>query len=238
LKPVTLSALSLENCGALKDAVRSLACELLKAKDVKGLADLLIEARKSSQDYAGGLYVDLFEFCTALSNQLILPIDDDDWNAAIRKACADVLNALEISDGNSIILDNRTVITSKHGKPRLSNHSDKIRSHGISIYLPYLSEEQFNKVNRPLVKGGQPTHGGKGFSDILNGAATEYLLCARRELILVTESYYASLQMALDTNWYSFITELWTRALIETDPVELDFHYSAQQSWMNLCRTL
>ena len=60
-------------------------------------------------------------------------------------------------------------------------------------------------------------------------------MCARRDLILDTESYYGGLQLAEeDTNWYSFITDLWTKVLIKTAPADLDFHYSAQQSWMNL----
>jgi Clostripain family len=301
LKPVTLSALNLENCGALKDALRSLACELLKAKDAKDLADLLIEARRSSQDYAGGLYVDLHEFCERLSGQLTAfeekkqkelneldkklvelkqkkqdeldkldekklelkqkkqdELDKLDelkqekhvefdkqktWIKGIQTECEGVRTKLNTpaegdSLGRSLILVNGSVNVPEKGDPFIlvNGKKDSTRSHGISIYLPYLTEEQFNKVNRPLVKGGQPTHGGKGFSDMLNGAAAEYLLCARRELILVTESYYASLQMSKDTNWYSFITEVWTKALIETDPIELDFNYSAQQSWINVSR--
>jgi hypothetical protein len=63
-------------------------------------------------------------------------------------------------------------------------------------------------------------------------------MCARRDLILDTESYYGCLQSALDTDWYSFITNRWTQVLIKTAPADLDFHYSAQQGWMNICRGL
>ncbi len=49
----------------------------------------------------------------------------------------------------------------------LKNGSDDRRSHGISIYLPYLTNEQYAEVNRPLVKGGHRHRGGKGFNDVL-----------------------------------------------------------------------
>ena len=66
------------------------------------------------------------------------------------------------------------------------------------------------------MKGGiRATHGDKGFGDVLNGAAIEYLMCARRDLILDTESYYGGLQLAKDTKWYSFITDVWTKVLIK-----------------------
>lgn len=216
MKPVTLTVLDLDNCTLLERGVGSLACALLKAKDDACLADLLIEARKSSQDYAGGLYVDLHDFCTKLSGQLSETNAGDKWKN-IQSACQKVLD--ELTKGTSkFIVEN----------------SGNNRGHGISIYLPYLTDEQFNQVNRPLAKGGIQTVG-KGFSEAINGAATEYLMCARRNLILNTESYYERLQLS-ETHWYDFIAEQWTRALIKNFPAELDYHYSAQQSWINLFR--
>ena len=56
------------------------------------------------------------------------------------------------------------------------------------------------------MKGG--TNGGKGGTldrgqglqrSVLNGAASEYLMCARRDLILDTESYYGGLKLAEQT---------------------------------------
>jgi hypothetical protein len=91
-------------------------------------------------------------------------------------------------------------------------------------------------VQRPLVKGGTGSHSGKGFTEALNGAGIEYLMSVRRDLILDTESYYPDLQFNEDTHWYDFITEVWTRALIKKVPADLDYHYSAQQSWINVCR--
>jgi hypothetical protein len=218
MKPVTLSVLNLKECGALESAVGTLACALLKAKDEACLADMLIAARESSHDYAGGLYVDLHDFCTNLARQ-VKQLNAKDKREDIQRACRSVRDALIKGTSNFI----------------LANSSNK-RGHGISIYLPYLTDAQYAEVSKPLVKGGHGTNGAKGYSDMLNGAATEYLMCTRRELILDTESYYERLEMAKATHWYDFITELWTRALIKTVPAMLDYHYSAQQSWINVSR--
>jgi hypothetical protein len=227
MRPVTLSVLDLENSDDLKDAVTSLACALLKAKSEAGLADLLMEARKSSRDYATGLYVDLHDFCTKLSGLLNQPDAEKRWKEIqggcrkeIQGACGKVLKALTKGKSKKLILDN----------------SDEKNGGGISIYLPYLTDPQFDQMNRPLVKGGPETHTGKGFGQVINGAATEYLMCARRELILDTESYYDDLSSAKATHWYSFITDVWTDVLIKTAPADLDYYYSAQQGWMNASR--
>jgi len=211
MKSVTLSALDLNpsNSTELKKAVRALADTLVKAKDKESLANPLIEARTHSKDYASGLYVDLYDFCEKLDDLIKI--------TEIKSACQDVLKAFETS--NFIL-----------------KHSGDKRSHGISIYLPYLTPIQYAEVSKPLVKGGDRTHGGKGFGEAINGAATEYLMCARRSLILDTEKDYGGLKLAEDTHWYSFITDVWTSALIKKEPADLDFHYSAQQSWMNVCR--
>jgi hypothetical protein len=210
MKPVTLSLLNLKNYAPLQSAVLSLTNALVAATD-EGLANLLIEARERSQDYASGLYVDLDSFCenlTALTSRFA-------------KECTNVKTALK-EGPSSLILKNEAV--------------DNERSHGISIYFPYLNDPQYAQVSRPLVKGGDKTHGGKGFGEAINGAATEYLMCARRSLILDTEKDYEGLELNKGTHWYSFITDVWTNALVKMVPADLDFHYSAQQSWMNLRR--
>jgi hypothetical protein len=232
MKPVTLSALRLGNCDKLRAPVDSLAGALLKAKKEADLPDLLIKARSSSQDYAAGLYVDLYEFCSKLSKSLGENVSG--WKKEISDACTDVLEALKISEEeDSLILANGSVNKSGNVIPI---NSDDTKSHGVSIYLPYLTVDQYAYVSKPLVKGGELTRGAKGYSDMLNGAATEYMMCARRNLILDTESYYEHLLLAKETRWYDFIAGQWTRALIEEVPAELDHHYSAQQSWMNMTR--
>jgi hypothetical protein len=214
MNEVTLSVLDLEKCNRLKNAIRSLACALLETENDASFADVLIKARSASQDYATGLYVDLKQFCANLSGKIG---EVERWRK-IKDACQDVVAAL--TKGKSQLL--------------LDNTEEK-RGGGISIYLPYLKTEQYAKVSRPLAKGGRITNGGKGFTEMLNGGATEYLMCARRTMILDTESYYGDLRLA-GTHWYDFIAKRWTKALIQRVPADLDYHYSAQQSWINATR--
>jgi hypothetical protein len=246
ITPATLSVLDLGKCGDLKDKVKALADALVKVKDNPDLLCRLIQAREKSQDYASGLYVDLYEFCRNLVGQL-RNLEKTDAIRRIQDACRGVLGALNISEtGDSLILMNGSVNDSNAKNAsrilfdspnvRRSGKSPVTRNHGISIYLPYLTDTQYAQVQRPLVKGTPGSHSGKGFDDALNGAATEYLMSARRDLILETESYYPDLKLASATKWYDFITQVWTRALIEKVPADLDYHYSAQQSWTNVCR--
>jgi Clostripain family len=236
MNPVTLSVLELKNCDALTKQVQSLACALWRAKDDKGLSDALIEARKYSNDYAGGLYVDLYDFCTKLSDQRNKLAKDK--REPIRIACEAVRTAINVTKtGDSLILANGSVEFLKDRKntePLFDNNAKA--NHGISIYLPYLRDEQYSQVQKPLAKGTPGSHSGKGFGEALQGAGIEYLMVARRDLILDTESYYPNLKLAKETGWYDVITQVWTRALMKKVPADLDYHYSAQQSWMNVTR--
>jgi len=231
MKPVTLSALRLNKCDGLKNAVDHLASALLDAQNDGVLPALLIKARKVSRDYVGGLYVDLAEFCTNLRG--LLNGSESKVIMPIRDACQLVLAALAEGTSDPLILINVSADT---------------RSHGISIYLPYLGDEQSAQVNKPLVKGGQPTHGakggqpthgGKGFSvnDLLNNAAIGYRISAMRDMISITESYYPDLRLVSDESkpsWYDFIAGLWPRILLKDGPAQLELRYSADQGAINL----
>ena len=231
---VTLSALCLNNSDRLKNAVDNLASAFLDAQNDGVLPDLLIEARRGSPDYVGGLYVDLFEFCRKLDG--LLGGSESKVITPIREACQLVLAALAEGKSDSLIL---------------VNDSADLTGHGISIYLPYLSDEQSAQVDKPMVKGGDLIRGGakggdlirggaKGFSvsDLLNNAAVGYRISARRDMISLTESYYPGLQLASETSktasWYDFIAGLWPRILIKTAPADLNLRYSASQIAMNL----
>ena len=95
---------------------------------------------RDHRDYAGGLYVDLDEFCTKLGG--LLSGSESNVKTPIRDACQLVLAALGEGKSDSLILE---------------NVSADVRSHGISIYLPYLSDEQSAQVDKPMVKGGTKT---------------------------------------------------------------------------------
>jgi len=243
MKRVTLSALRLSQCEALKDAVRKLADALRYAHDKSSLPPLLIEARAYARDFAGGLYIDLFDFCRKLQRLLYAGESGDastsqsanqgtwrngaaqsDWKYKIAEACQNVMDALkEDKEGSGNLLV-------------LANCSADCRCHGVSLYLPYLSQEQYGEVQQPMVKGGPDTHGGKSFSAVVNRAASGLLMCIRRELIVITEGYYKDLALAGDTGWYSFVAKFWSEILVKLAPDDLDVQYSAQQAAVNACR--
>ena len=233
MNPVTLSVLDLTRCDGLKDAVQLLAWALQAASGRPELPRRLIQARKNSQDYAGGLYVDLYDFCAKLREQL----DERNRWENIRDACEKVMAQLKLPSGQAIFPSDSLILMNgavpKTGEV-LVNQEDTT-SHGISIYLPYLTVQQYAKVNTPLVKGGPGTNGGKGIPNALNSSAVEYLINARQNLILTTENYYGDLKLATDTAWYSFITGQWTKAISETDS-DPGFHYSGRQIDINLGR--
>jgi hypothetical protein len=251
MNQVTLSALRLKKCHALKSALHRLACALWAAEKDPSLPELLIKARERSRDFAGGLYVDLFDFCKKLlrllrSESEYLPKYDDasrekmgegpaaqlSRKQSIKTACEAVIKAL---DEDSFENPNDFLV--------LANCSADSECHGLSLYFPYLSEQQYAEVGQPMVKGGRDTgkggrDTGKGFSAVLNQAASILLMCVRRQLIVDTESYYEGLKLAHDTGWYRFIAKQWSKILVELEPEKLDSLYSAQQSAVNTCKVL
>jgi hypothetical protein len=240
MKPATLSALRLFECGDLKEALRRLSCALHLAKGEPGLPSVLMKARESTVDFVGGLYVDMFDFGAGLisaldagssvgqrrySPQSPNPTDPDDWRYPIRCACNDILAALE----EDIHVKKNLLV--------LANCSADGTSYGVSLYMPYLSNDQWTGINRPMIKGGDATRGGKDFSSVLNDASPQQLLCERRQLIADTEHYYEALQLSQDTGWYRFIVEQWTPILVTIAAKDLDVLYSARQAALNACRT-
>jgi hypothetical protein len=238
MKKVMLSAFRLDRYEDLRSALHSLACALWDAQTLPSLPGLLVQARASSRDFVAGLYVDLDDFCTKLYRLLSVCVSDETlkykscsgkqgkekhecWENNIRYACQSVIAALPyVPNSKSLVLANST------------NDPD---CHGISLYLPYLTNLQYAALVQPMVKGGPDTIG-KGLSSVVNNAASNLLMCNRRDLIVVTESYYEDLQMALDTGWYRFIVQQWSKILAQTAPTQLDFLYSAQQCAENLSR--
>jgi Clostripain family len=226
MKKVTLSAIRLQKLGDLKDALAKLAKFLLDARCEPGLPELLLDCRARAKGFAGGLYVDIFNFCDKLRAALLIPSISKDIAEEIRDACADVCNALLLPDEDGYneeycILANQT--------------NDTCDCHGLSIYFPYMRDDEVEQTRQPLVKGGTDTVG-KGFSGIMNRAASNVLMCLRRGMIIDTEAYYANLSLAIATNWYEFIVKVWTPILIQCLPAELDLRYSAQQAAVNMLK--
>jgi len=223
MNQVTLSAIDLERLddpNGLGNGLQSLAAALLKAQGQGGLDGLIIRCRASAQGFACGLYVDLFGFCDELRGALScsgkIPKGNSD---AIIDACDKICTALQAASG--CILANRA--------------SNRDRCHGLSLYFPYLSEDDRVGIQQPLVKGGNGTLGGKGIPSVLNEVACNILLCFRRQLIKDTEGYYGKLALSVGTEWSRFIRCFWSCVLAQCEPTHLDLKYSAQQCAINLC---
>ncbi len=245
MKRATLSALRLCRCNDLKNAIERLAVTLLEAKKDPGMPSLLVQSRSCSQDYAGGLYVDLVDFSIKLIKQLSIgkavhvvdayTSSSSDMQSTqvaqrMRKhhiivACRNVIKALQ-EDTHQ---DNPDLLL-------LANSSVDPDNHGVSLYFPFFCDAQKQVANQPAVKGGIGTHGGKEFGAVLNNANAGLLMCARRQMIVDTESYYRDLALAKETGWYRFIVEEWSLILAMTAPDDLDTLYSAQQCAVNLSR--
>src|SRR5579859_577120 len=226
MKKVTLSGIRLKQLDVLTDGLAGLAHWLYEARHEPGLADLLIDCRTRAKGFAGGLYVDIFSFCEKLITALVIPPISEEIAKEIRLACVRICNALLLPgdaehNAKSCILANQA--------------SDTCDCHGLSIYFPFMGNDELEQARQPLVKGGTDTVG-KGFSGIMNRAASNVLQCIRRQMIVDTEEYYADLALAIDTCWYRFIVEVWTPLLTLRLPGELDLRYSAQQSAVNLLK--
>lgn len=246
-RPVTLSALRLSKCDDLKEALRKLSCALYAASGKQSLPFLLIKAREDAREFVSGLYVDLFDFASALISAIDAGASKVEsgsagWKRPIRAACVEICVALKEDMGN-----NPKLLV-------LANRSADEACHGVSLYMPYISDEELAGITRPMVKGGDATlgakggdatlgakggdvtHGGKDIAAVLNDAAPQQLLCERRQLIADTEEYYEGLQLSQDTGWYRFIAEQWTPILVNIAKESVDILYSAEQAALNACR--
>lgn len=242
LKKVTLSALDLKQLADVTKGLTDLVTALLNAPCSVGLADVILASREEAQSFAGGLYVDLFGFADALFGNLGMcekvPKKNSD---AIKEACVAIRNALRVTDPTA----------GKNGCILANQASDLDRCHGLSLYFPYLTDEEMSAIRQPLVKGGLDTHGAKGgldthgvkdVSDFVNMAAVDVLFGFRQLLITDTEGYYGDLSLSALTNWNRLIACLWSCILAERKSGELDIVYSAEQCAANLrschCPTL
>ena len=222
-KNVTLSALRMSRTNTVVTQLRCLADALWAARKETGLPFLLMEARENTRDFAGGLYVDLYDFCDELSALLYAKASIPQKMAdAIQQACQNVIATLEEDFVNGVVL---------------ANSSADRQCHGLSLYLPYLNSDQLEQIRQPLVKGGYDTIG-KGLGAVINNAAPSLLICIRRELIQDIEGNYEDLRLAQDTGWYRFIVKQWSAILTILAPERLDLRYSAQQAAVNHCKEL
>jgi len=211
MRKVTLSGLQLKETSSLTRPLKDLSSALLSVAADEELSKEIIDARASTKDFSAGLYVDLYDFCEQLMKSKELQ--------AVRSltvACDGILKAIGTPDKSKFVVANRA--------------SGEERCHGISLYMPYVTnadEEEWRRArSEQLVKGGLDV--------------PLKLHVNRFETI---EREYGSLRLSEDSKWNEFIAHGWSRCLAVQARIkasssgisdELDKRYSAQQCALNL----
>jgi hypothetical protein len=256
MKKVTLSCLQLAKIGDSANLIKDLAKALQAVAKVDHGGPLILEARKKTKGFVGGLFVDICSFCDQLLVELGPNTIPEKPRDDVKKACEALRKQVEPVSGECVI----------------ANTAADDRCHGLSIYFPYLNDDERSEIEGShLIKGaggpqqdtgkgaggpqqdtgkgagGPQQDTGKGAGGpqqdtgksvaIANMAARDIQYAVRRALIADTEAYYRDPEFELGTmGWYDFIAQDWCRILVENEPENLDLRYSAQQLAQNLNR--
>lgn len=211
MKEVTLATLDLKHLGEdgpVLRSIRHLADALLAAAQQDGLRAAILNARASSRDFASGLFVDLADFCARL-------VDQGTGNSELTTASQEVLDT--IKHGNSVLA-------------RAAGLGIESRCHGLSIYFPYLKEKE-ETILQALIANHTDL---MGQLPLLVKGSTNILRKTREAMIGQLEEDFSVLHAFGATHWMTFIREGWSLILTAECSKELDVHYSAQQSAVNL----
>jgi hypothetical protein len=222
MNPVMLSALRLGNQGidTLANPLNNLA-ELMQSGIGNGrspLSQSILEARRNSQDFALGTFVDLADFCDSLSREEHVSME-------IKQACDTVCKVVR-----------ERFVKANEVDPR----ANKNACTGAMIYFPYFKEsKQQDNIDVVLDKGLGSSSGEGGLGKSAAGVSiatrgSHYAL--RQEVIKDIEDYYQAKNFKFDeaTNWYKFIRGVWSPILAQNEPWLLDLRYSAEQCATNL----
>jgi len=208
---ITLSSLRLGRMDAITDPLKGLAKVLLSSTSDRDVRSAVIDARRRSRDFALGLFVDLFDFCSKLKEETL--------NNELKSACANVCDAIARRGEESCVIENQT------GEGQAS------RCHGLSVYFPYLADGE-DKRARDSLKAGRTDLVDQ--LPLLVKGGTDILRKARLGRIGELEEDFKLLDRFGETKWYEFIAHGWSYILTKEVPEELDLRYSAQQCAMNL----
>lgn len=242
MKPVTLSALRLaekteqKGIAALADAFQSLSAELRALSRDKDGSNHIVEARKQCQDFVGGLFVDICDFCDKLSHRSLSP--------ELKQICNKVSNAVKGTidkdrEAGSCAVSKDGIVACNMVATDATNPGSSCN--GLSIYFPYLKDDEKTGIeSRKLVKGvggSQSDTVGKN-AEVVNMAAINLQYGIRRELIEDIEEWYQDKNFSWSraSGWYKFIRDGWSRILVANYPEELDTRYSALQCARNLAQ--
>ena len=218
MREITLTSLRLNNIAEITGPLQGLATALESSAFDQDRRETILKARAASRDFALGLFVDLRDFCARLSLKL--------EECALKSASDAVVKAI---DDRGVILENATRDVEKTG------------CHGLSIYLPYLTDEQMERAMLagsgdlpPVLLKGGTNHLQKGGTDHLQKGGTDHLQKARGAQISEIEEDFELLDQFKKTNWEKFIRRGWSVMLAAKEPDKLGQHYSAQQCATNL----
>ncbi len=209
LKKVTISALQTKCIKSVVAPLKELSQALEATRD-KAMRKLIFDARTGAKGFVGGLYVDLHDFCARLQEKL----DKNNMGADVSRLCKQICEAIDPTQDSTAPVD-RFVIANET--------TDSGHCHGVSIYFPYLGDEEKTQIESIPVKGG--TNAPVKSADFLNEI--------RRGEIEQTEKYHHELGLSTETGLDKFIAS-WSRILAEEAPDKLDERYSAQQCARNL----
>jgi hypothetical protein len=236
-QPVTISCLQLQEITTITNTLRKLVQFIVTSAPDKHLRQAILQARKHAQGFVGGLFVDIYSFC----EQLRVSIDTlpEKIHPELVASCDSVLRAIGSSDPGAKA---KACIVGNY-------NSGRSGCHGLSVYFPYLRDDDRARIEEPFVKGGLDTVGkggldtigkggldtiGKGATDTTARAGLTLLYATRWKMIEEIEAYYKDLRFSQETGWYDFIQSVWSPILAEMEPGTLDVTYSAEQCAKNL----
>jgi hypothetical protein len=229
----TLTSLRLKQVSGVVAPLKKLATALNAPPFDTHLGAKILEARRQARDFALGLFVDLYDFCSKLADSK--PGDE------LTKACEAVCGAIDASqaqlephfkqghrsgsksdsEAKPCILENQT---SENGRSRC---------HGLSIYFPYLTREDRDEAQKSLEAG--PKVADQVPMQIKGGPL--HLDKSRGARIVEMETDFAALdKFQHESGWGKFIQQGWSYILAtkETKPYHLDMCYSGEQCAKNL----
>jgi cysteine peptidase C11 family protein len=212
MHPVTLAGISLDEVKMtnVQTALRSFVAELISAQGPAVKA--IFHARKETKSFAGGLFVDLHDFCDKLHRHKSISI-------SLKAACNEVSRTIEAA-----VQSHDTVSDNAHART----------THGLSIYFPYVMDKQDQKyLEQPLVKG-IPRMLDKGIFESyqsLNTMAKAIRYLVRQEIIKDIDRCYidSKFEFAQQTQWFQFIGKRWNSILAELEPESIDTQYLVQE---------
>lgn len=235
LRPATISVLNLEQAKPVAEAFHEFVEQLLPAAGTPDGEEGILGARRKSQGFVGGLFVDLCDFCEKLMPEI--PAGE------LRTKCERLRNALKKNGNGDFILQNAHVDISQEdlsGEPEEKLGFKASSCHGLSIYFPYLTEDERDHRNQlKPTKGVGDASGdlvGKSSVEMANLAARNIGYASRWQVIEDIEGYYhkTNFEFASDTQWYEFIRSGWSSILAKHERKELHLRYSAEQCARNL----